>query len=650
MKLKLRFDKAALQDFFIQNVEKMVFGVAAIVFLLLVYSVVTVERYPKTPDDLRKAVQDGENTIKNLPATKAEEVADYEAQAKKNRIPTADKPYLTPMPWDPPIFPKRPLRGTPALFVVKNLRGTVGAGAVNMVIEPPKQNGDEDAAKPDEPAAPPAALTMGIRGQRWIVLTGLVPYDDEIKAFSKLITSGPPNSYDPQHDLPYYCGYYIQRAEMDSPSDAEPDWKNIKPIMSSKLLLAAKKAWGQSSAAEVVPMQYIFQLNPESLVFPLPPTATPWNGNESVAHPPEITLQPPAAAPVAAPAPIAGNGNPAAPAGDSGWGRPPGDVGPLAPVAPAAAAESRLPYVLFRFFDLNVTPGKHYKYRVQLVLFNPNYKLPIAWLSDPKSADKDILTTDWSDPSPTISVAGDTRALAVSVKKAGRDAAERSAQVMVVRWLSKRGVDAFKEFTAVRGQVLNFLGEKFRVGALNVAPGAAPAGPMMPRGPAPMMPRGPAPMMPRGPVAGVGPRFGPGVGGPSPFMPPAAPMAPMAPQAGAGAPATQVLVNYITNTIALDFRGGERLRGRKSGNLTAPGMVLLMDFNGNLVLLNELDDEAECRRLNSTKVPDTPTGAGTGRPEPNRMGAGGLGGNVFQGDKEKKGKKPHERPPARGAH
>ena len=30
-------------------------------------------------------------------------------------------------------------------------------------------------------------------------------------------------------------------------------------------------------------------------------------------------------------------------------------------------------YKLFRFFDLNVEPGKHYQYRVRLVLANPNH-------------------------------------------------------------------------------------------------------------------------------------------------------------------------------------------------------------------------------------------------------------------------------------
>ena len=37
-KPKLRLDKAAIQEFFIQNVEKIVFGLLALVFLFFVYS------------------------------------------------------------------------------------------------------------------------------------------------------------------------------------------------------------------------------------------------------------------------------------------------------------------------------------------------------------------------------------------------------------------------------------------------------------------------------------------------------------------------------------------------------------------------------------------------------------------------------------
>ena len=68
MKLKLRLDKASILEFLIQNVEKIVLGVAALVFLFLVYSALTgVERYPQKPEQLRQVVQEGQRAIDATP-------------------------------------------------------------------------------------------------------------------------------------------------------------------------------------------------------------------------------------------------------------------------------------------------------------------------------------------------------------------------------------------------------------------------------------------------------------------------------------------------------------------------------------------------------------------------------------------------------
>jgi len=78
-------------------------------------------------------------------------------------------------------------------------------------------------------------------------------------------------------------------------------------------------------------------------------------------------------------------------------------------------------YWLLRFFDFTVEPGKRYKYRVKLVLKDPNHDLPNELLaaevqdreSKERAADKaraDGTITDyrvaeaWSDPSPTVGI------------------------------------------------------------------------------------------------------------------------------------------------------------------------------------------------------------------------------------------------------
>jgi hypothetical protein len=82
-------------------------------------------------------------------------------------------------------------------------------------------------------------------------------------------------------------------------------------------------------------------------------------------------------------------------------------------------------------------------------------------------------------------------------------------------------------------------------------------------------------------------------------------------------------VDYITQAIVVDYRGGERLRDKKAG-LNSMGELLLVDPDGNLVVRNEVEDGVEWRRLNSMKPPEG-GGRETGRPAAPR-GGGGLEG------------------------
>ncbi len=73
-------------------------------------------------------------------------------------------------------------------------------------------------------------------------------------------------------------------------------------------------------------------------------------------------------------------------------------------------------FYLLRFFDFTVEPGKKYKYRVQLVLQDPNYSLPSDELAPPvqdrqakiAKVNRTMLAyrriQTWSDPSPTVGI------------------------------------------------------------------------------------------------------------------------------------------------------------------------------------------------------------------------------------------------------
>jgi hypothetical protein len=268
--------------------------------------------------------------------------------------------------------------------------------------------------------------------------------------------------------------------------------------------------------------------------------------------------------------------------GPGGPGYPgPGYAGPgygAPTAAPYIAGQARgMPkYQLFRFFDFHVTPGKHYRYRVRLVLQNPNETVPDRFLSDDLLTEKkqiedqavklradgkttqasailrqwQLIQSDWSDPTDVISVPRDSRLLLVSVQPPTRTAGEPSSRVMVISWVEDRGIEAFAERQVDPGKVANFLECRFPETKQTRRPGNLP----------------PAEETFYAPPAD---RLNPSANEPPP-------------------------VNYVTETLVVDMHGGQRLG--KDG-LTAPGTILLLDPDGTLVVRHELDDLAECTQL-----------------------------------------------------
>jgi hypothetical protein len=637
-KPKLRLDKATIQEFLLQHVEKIVFGLLALVFLYFVWSATRVSFYPRTPTQLTSAVAAGQRTLDLPPEGKSERVVqNYDVQVKQNSTPVDEKPYRGLANWSPPVFPTRGLRGVPTLYGVEGLRGTDGFGAMSLLTEP--------AAGGAAGAAAQAAVE--IQGQRWVVLTGLVPYDREVAAFDDVLkNAGPTGSYQSQRDTPFYIGYDVQRVEIVSPTEAaKPNWEKAVTILSSQATLKALSRWAQRATQDVVSGEHFFPPKPENLAFPLGPLAgSAWG--ESAAHAPEIPLAdserlgtgrggvlpgPVTPLPGAGPQPpvAAGGGDATDPYGDDPTGpaapgaplTPPGPgAGPTAPANPAANSSS---YLLFRFFDFDVQPGKQYAYRVRLVLRNPNYKkynVKPTSLKDPAEADKPRLTTKWSDegdPPVLVTVQDDTRILAVSVTaKSTRDPV---AKILVNKWSKKQGRQTHNEFDVVRGQVADFPDVVVQPSDVNRDMRTPPGGGMMPmpggRGMMPvpggfgggMMPvpggaggRGMMPMPGGAGGRGMMPMPGPGGRGMMPM--PGGPGGQMIPPGGGMAmPGVTgaFKVNYFTHAIIVDLRGGETLRGRKSNSLhlSAPGAILLQDRDGNLVVRDELDDLPAYREI-----------------------------------------------------
>ena len=228
-------------------------------------------------------------------------------------------------------------------------------------------------------------------------------------------------------------------------------------------------------------------------------------------------------------------------------------------------------YLLLRFFDFEVEPGKYYRYRVKLLVDNPNYGLSPRVLAQPDLAQPKWLEADWSEPSAVVNVPLDSQVLIVSaLPKRGQG--ETAAKVLLVRFEMETGIEAFKEFDVFRGQWLNYLKQEFERTATGLAtPGMGalyPSSEMM---------------------AGT-----PGMPG-MPGMP-GAPFGPGARKPAAGEEQEKEYVDYLTDCLVLDVTGGSPLPGREREKLTEPARMLLMDKDGNLLVRNEIDDLPEVRR------------------------------------------------------
>ncbi len=111
--------------------------------------------------------------------------------------------------------------------------------------------------------------------------------------------------------------------------------------------------------------------------------------------------------------------------------------------------------VLVRALDFTVRPDTTYRYRVCIVVKNPNYdRQDVARGVDNESRE---LTGPWSEPSEVVTVPPDVTAYAMApaLPTAARPRADQ-VQFDVIAWNPESGVTAHKTFTAAPGE---FIGE-----------------------------------------------------------------------------------------------------------------------------------------------------------------------------------------------
>jgi hypothetical protein len=571
MKSKRKFDKKVIQQFFIDHTEKIVIGAVGLMFLYFAYSAVMLEvneNYKKEPKNLTDAITAAQNTIHAGPRGKtpaaetpippyAERIETFKLALDPNRYPFDKDLIIAPIG-------QPHLRGTPEIVAIKDLRAAPGRGALVS------NDGNN-----------------GTVGQRWVVVTGLVPYERELAEYkSKFQDAGTQTN----HDAPEYAGFLVQRGEVVPGAAAGPSWEASMTFCTPATFGPQFQKWS-GVGPEVVDHAHTL---PE-LTSPLPRLATAEWGDE-VAFPPEIKVLPPEERSLAQgqqqpgqdsmqggnfpagqrpdrfvgqPGPSRGQPGPGRtgqrgpspapggqPAADIGpdeliGGTPPGPKPDVAVTKPVDVPK----YYLLRYFDFDVEPGKQYVYRVFLILKNPNLGVAGSDLMEEKESTQRFLGLKtenakrdpsgklvglriekdnyWSAACQAAKVPGDLRLLAGATEPPKVPSpTETTGDVRILHWDKESGESTNGVFP-----------EQFRGTVLD----------------------GDVPMK----VPGV-----------------------------QGRKSTHI----SSGCLLADLAGGDVLSARDKDKLHSPGMMLVLDENGNLVILDEVGETKEWTA--ETKEPD----------------------------------------------
>lgn len=304
-----------------------------------------------------------------------------------------------------------------------------------------------------------------VEGRRWAILTGAIPmYKQQSLFFDNL---GSNSATVRNEDYVQYVKAVIERAEVTG-TEADNSELSWQPVPTDGLATEMEK-WTENPLEPVDP-----SVMAPGLCLPLPPlVGRGWDTDEVVHHRIPLLKQEEfvdLAEKVAEADAKAENvegtdaGKPKLRDGEFVLAQ--AQESPVAPereevyarerIGPGTAVVKELEYRLFRFFDFTIEPGKKYRYRVRLVVKNPNYGVPVSLVEKPELTKEEYFDTPWSNVSEMITVEKDS-ALLVGPVKPGPAYREGKAEVVIKQWDDRHGVTAVKSFdTMYRGQVANF--------------------------------------------------------------------------------------------------------------------------------------------------------------------------------------------------
>ncbi|NBT12634.1 MAG: hypothetical protein EBS56_03445 [Planctomycetia bacterium] len=325
---------------------------------------------------------------------------------------------------------------------------------------------------PPEMMPPGMAATVKGRLVPYCVVTGLIPVAKQSGEYTQRFAQA--GLRDPQRDIPYWSDYLVER--MVVTPDGREDWKRIDL---KQFYGEAAKQWAGLQPEQLPPgFMLSAEQNPGAAFgycSPLPLLAGEAWGFDAL-HPwfvaklkEQMEEQQRLAAEQAEQAATILPGQ--QPGAAPGFGAPGGEFAPggpgfvpgtpeMMPQGMQLDATGRpipsVDYSLFRFVDTSVEPGKTYRYRVRLSLWNPNRDLEPRHLSDASLAKDVKLPSVPSNVTDPVSVPGTSTLLVRALRKAeSKRFKPGMVEVLVLDKGSETGGYALRSLTTEPGGLVN---------------------------------------------------------------------------------------------------------------------------------------------------------------------------------------------------
>ncbi len=588
MKLSPNFGEGGIKGWFVQNVEKVVLGMVGVIVIMYIWSGAKHQTIDptKSSESLQKAatLASGHIDVTKWDTIKEERfpIADnWEEMVTDSNIKVDKNHYPLPTIWNPPLFPLSTKRYDPPLLPLEEIHAIAGIGAFETLSD-----GDDGATPRRGREGSEAVFRPGdasADGARFAVITALIPTKKQTVKYKEKLEEAA--GYDEARDTPKYFFFDVQRLEVTA--DGKPVTKaDGKPatwttIGNEDTLKKVNELW--SARSEVVDKKHVHEwltMRPAPLLGETQDKffVHPAIGRRIIEDPEteegrQIGHNQGHRTPVRVP----GRDGPVRGGRD--------DVNNPAPTTNAITPyeEPEIEYHLFRFYDVETNyddvtlapqAGKRYKYKVQVLLEDPNN--PQEENNKPLDQDlhKDVLAriklkptdkfraTAFSSESEIVEFPVGIRVLAGAVGVGPVDpyvpfTLEPKTRILGIVWDNREAAPVhglfgnedqkqldkeLRQASAYRGQVLNTAKDVMKLDPFDDV-------------------------------------------------------------------STELEYDVRTDAILLDIRGGHRLSPKPSGySLLEPGELLLLDRNGRLIVQEEATDWREFDKLRPPVVEEEENG------------------------------------------